>query len=390
MSVSPSAAARWRRQGRRIGGIAFSMVLLGSAAVGRAFPAAVDTKEPPPAPGVDSALPRELCEKPKGGPATPDKNAQKAARALLLQAKQAYDENHYADSARALRQAYEIHAQLETLFNLAQTCREGSAIRESLQLYELVLAADPDENIAAECRRHVPLLKASLAQQLDKEAQERLTAKDTARAQQLAEEAFKLDGKALYVFHVAEAQRLGGQSREAILSYERYLNMTTGEERQPAVLGHLAQLRALDDERRAEEHARAGEHTQAMAAWQAAYRSEPRPIYTYRIAESARLSGALGESVASYQRFLRDTRPPEFPKEREAAERYLPVVQRELQDQKRPVYKRWWFWTILGGVAAGIGAGVAAGVVAGRNQNALPGVPLENQRILQPVTLLRF
>ena len=55
--------------------------------------------------------------------------------------------------------------------------------------------------------------------------------------------------------------------------------MTTGEERQPEVLGHLSRLRALDEERRAEEHTRAGEHTQAMAAWQAAYRSDPRPIY---------------------------------------------------------------------------------------------------------------
>ena len=41
-----------------------------------------------------------------------------------------------------------------------------------------------------------------------KQAQERLAVKDAAKAQQLAEEAFKLDGKPLYVYHQAAAQRL--------------------------------------------------------------------------------------------------------------------------------------------------------------------------------------
>ncbi len=333
-------------------------------------------------------IPKELCEKPKNSAASPDKNAQKAARAFLLQAKKAYDENNYTESARALRQAYETHSQIETLFNLAQTCREGNATRESLQLYELVLSTEPDDNIAAECRRHIPQLKVTLAAQLDKQAQERLAAKDTTRAQQLAEEAFKFDGKAIYVFHQAEAQRLGGQNAEAVLSYERYINMTTTEERQPEVLGHLAHLRALAEERRAEEHTRAGQHSQAMAAWQAAYRSEPRPIYTFQIAESARQAGSLGEAVASYQRFLRDTHPPEFQSERQTAERFLPVVQKDLQDQKKPVYKRWWFWTILGGAAAGIGAGIAGGVIASQKQNTLPGQPVE--RVLIPALTIRY
>lgn len=379
--------AHRRTVGRWALGMTCALVL-GHAAPALAA-AGTDTKEPPPTQtAATTVVPGALCEKPKNSAANPDKNAQKNARALLLQAKKAYDENNYAESARALRQAYETHSQLETLFNLAQTCREGGATRESLQLYELVLSTEPEENIAAECRRHIPQLKVSLAAQLDKQATERLAAKDLQKAQQLAEEAFKLDAKPLYVYHQAEAQRLGGQNREAILSYERYLNMTTGQERQPEVLGNLSHLRALDEEQRAEDHTRAGEHTQAMASWQAAYRSDPRPIYTFRVAESARQAGALGEAVASYQRFLRDTHPPEFPSERQTAEQYLPIVQKDYQDQKKPVYKRWWFWTILGGAAAGIGAGIAAGVVASQSQATLPGQPVE--RVLVPALTITY
>jgi len=378
---------------RNVGGALVMASLSGSPYASAAPPAATVSHEPAPqgqpASG-SSQIAKELCVRPPNRAAPTDKAAPKNARTFLLAAKKAYDENNYAESARALRQAYDANPQIETLFNLAQTCREGGASREALTLYEEVLASEPDDNIAADCRRHIPTLKVETALQLDKQAQERLSVKDTAKAQSLAEEAFKLDGKPLYVFHIAESQRLAGQNREAILSYEKYLNLATGEERQPEVLGHLSHLRALDEERRAEEHTRAGEHTQAMAAWQAAYRSEPKPIYTFRVAESARQAGTTGEAIASYQRFLRDTHPPDFATERKSAEEYLPILQKEQQDQKKPIYKRWWFWTIIGGAAAGIGAGIAAGVVAGQSKNVIPGVPPENQRILMPMTLIRF
>ena len=364
-------------------------LLVASLSSGVANAGPQDTHEPAPQTSPGPAIPSEFCTKPTAKAGASDKSAQKSARAFLLSAQKAYDENNYLESAKALQKAYETSPQVETLFNLAQTCREGSATRAALKLYEEVLASDPDDNIAAECKRHIPTLKVEAAAQLDKQAKEQLAQKDTAKAQALAEEAFKLDGKPLYVFHLAEAQRIGGQHREAILSYERYLNLATGEERQPEVLGHLSHLRAMDEERRAEEHTRAGEHTQAMAAWQAAYRSEPRPIYTFRIAESARQAGSTGEAIASYQRFLRDTHPPDYSTERKSAEDNLPQLQKELQDQKKPIYKRWWFWTIIGGAAAGIGAGIAAGVIAGQSGSSLPGQAIE--RDLKPaLTVLRF
>lgn len=374
--------------------VGWRVVIVASLWAGVAEAGAPDPHEPAPSSSAASsaaaAIPKEFCTKPQTKAGSTDKNAQKTARTFLLAAKKAYDENNYLESAKSLQKAYESSPQVETLFNLAQTCREGGATKEALTLYEEVMASDPDDNIAVECRRHIPTLKVEAAAQLDKQAKELLAQKDTTKAAALAEEAFKLDGKPLYVFHLAEAQRIGGQSREAILSYERYLNLATGEERQPEVLGHLSHLRAMDEERRAEEHTRAGEHTQAMASWQAAYRSEPRPIYTFRIAESARQAGATGEAIASYQRFLRDTHPPDFATERKSAEDYLPQLQKEQQDQKKPIYKRWWFWTIIGGAAAGIGAGIAAGVVAGQSGNTLPGVPVENQRVLMPTLSIQY
>jgi tetratricopeptide (TPR) repeat protein len=382
----------WKRSSRlaRLKRNACGALFVASLSSGLANAGPQETREPAPQSSPATAIPSEFCTKPAAKAAASDKSAQKSARTFLLAAKKAYDENNYLESAKALQKAYETSPQVETLFNLAQTCREGSAARAALKLYEEVLASDPDDNIAAECKRHIPTLKVEAAAQLDKQAKEQLAQKDTSKAQALAEEAFKLDGKPLYVFHLAEAQRIGGQNREAILSYERYLNLATGEERQPEVLGHLSHLRAVDEERRAEEHTRAGEHTQAMAAWQAAYRSEPRPIYTFHIAESARQAGATGEAIASYQRFLRDTHPPDFATERKSAEDSLPQLQKELQDQKRPIYKRWWFWTIIGGAAAGIGAGIAAGVIAGQNQRLLPGVDDSNYRVLMPQLSIRY
>src|SRR4029079_6922400 len=103
-------------------------------------------KEPSPAAANAPSL-AELCQKPQKREGAPDKNAQKLSRNFLAQAKKTYDDNNYVEAARALRSAFEALPQIETLFNLAQTCREGGANREALALYQTLLAAEPEEHI---------------------------------------------------------------------------------------------------------------------------------------------------------------------------------------------------------------------------------------------------
>lgn len=333
---------------------------------------------------------RELCQRPQRREGTPDKGAQKVARAALLQAKVAYDASNYAEAARALRTALDAVPQVETLFNLAQACREGGAEKEALALYEHVLRAEPEDNIANEAKQHSAALRVSVARSLDQEGAHKLVDRQLDAALEAFREAAQLDVRPLYVFHVAEAQRLRGKREEAARAYERYLNMNgaANDEHQQEAVAHLSRLRADDEVRRAEEHTRASEHAQAMAAWQAAYRHDSRPLYTFRIAESAQKAGVYAEAVASYQRFLRDTQPTEYIAERAHATTNIPRMQREERERRVPIHKRWWLWTALGGVAAlAVIGGVTGGTLAAQSNSVLPGIPVENQRVLMQMSL---
>lgn len=341
----------------------------------------VDGVEPAPA-GFSI---RELCQRPQRREGTPDKNAQKLARTALLQAKVAYDANNYTEAARALRMALEAVPQVETLFNLAQACREGGAEQEALALYEHVLRAEPEDNIANEAKQHTATLRVNVAKSLDQQGAHKLVDRQFDAALESFQEAAQLDPRPLYFFHVAEAQRLRGKREDATRAYERYLNMNgaASDEHQQEAVAHLSRLRADEEVRRAEEHTRANEHAQAMATWQAAYRQDPKPLYTFRIAESAQKAGVYAEAIASYQRFLRDTQPTEYLVERERATTNIPRMQREERERRVPIHKRWWLWTALGGVAAAaVIGGVAGGTLAAQSNNLLPGIPVENQRVL--------
>jgi len=75
------------------------------------------------------------------------------------------------------------------------------------------------------------------------------------------------------------------------------------------------------------------------------------------------------------------------PKERPAVEASLrPESLKEQQppakeDPSRPIYKKWWFWTIVG--AAVVGGGVAAGVVVGTRDTRVPTGPVVDYSSLQ-------
>ena len=153
--------------------------------------------------------------------------------------------------------------------------------------------------------------------------------------------AYEIDPKPGLLFNIAQAYRKAGHPRDAIQYYDRYLSVEPrldGDTRRK-VDGYLAEARntlaALELEMK-----------RRLAEEKAAREQEPAPIET---------PAARVEPVAPQP----------------ATPAGLVAVESQAQVHK-PIYKRWWFWTIVGGVVA---AGVVTGVVVGTSSSARAAVP---------------
>lgn len=316
-----------------------------------------------------------------------DKAGKKKARGHLLAAKKAYDAYDFSQALRELRSAYELDPQTDILFNIAQTCREGGIDGEALKLYTFILRQNPDPALKADSERHQAALRVKVAKALDERALEQLKGEHYEQAATAWEDAHKLDPQPLYLFRRANALRLLGNVPEALLAYDRFVAANPPEDMLKEARGHMARLRSKQSAERARNHFKAEEYTQAMAAWQAAYEQDAQVLYIYEIAESARLAGLSKESLASYQRFLRETVATEYLEQRKQAEVQSVALRQEIESKKkaeRPVYKRWWFWTAIGaGVAVVVGAGIV-GAVASQPTNFIGDLPADRQRDLNP------
>jgi tetratricopeptide (TPR) repeat protein len=319
--------------------------------------------------------------------ASQDKATKKKARGHLAAAKKAYDSYEFVQALRELRSSYELDPQNDVLYNIAQACREGGVDVEALKLYEFLVRQNPDPALKTDVERHISTLKPKIAKSLDEKALEQMKNERFEQAAALWDQAHKLDGLPLYLFRQANALRLAGQGPEALLCYERFVATGPNEDMLKEARTHMARLRAKSSVERAKNHTRAEEHTQAMAAWQAAYEQDPRELYIFEIAESARRAGLANEAQASYQRFLRESQPSEYPEQRKQATEQLAQIRQQIEKKKlaeRPVYKRWWFWTAIGvGVAAVVTAGVV-GAVASQPMNLIGDLPADRQRTLNP------
>lgn len=133
----------------------------------------------------------------------------------------------------------------------------------------------------------------------------------------------------------------------------------------------------------------AGQLSEALRSYQLAYEAVPDPRLLYSIARVFQKAGQPIDAIPFYRRFIDSKLEDEAQKatarsyllQCEAAqavrpERISPPVTvapapKAPEPRPVPVYKRWWFWTILGGVAvAGIAAGTAYGITA--QQNRIP------------------
>ncbi|MCU1282243.1 MAG: hypothetical protein JWM53_5789, partial [bacterium] len=153
------------------------------------------------------------------------------------------------------------------------------------------------------------------------------------------------------------------------------------------------------------------EYDPAIEEWERGFRAKPAPEFLYNIAQAYRLSKRPEKALSFYQKYLRVN--PEA-KNRDEVERHMATLRDIVEKQKssaesppqttlptpatttpapaattnpstaattttrgdlvaqpeqRPVYKKAWFWGVIGGVAAVAVAGVVVGVVYGTRSN---------------------
>ena len=148
---------------------------------------------------------------------------------------------------------------------------------------------------------------------------------------------------------------------------------------------------------RAREFSKAGQLDDALLSYQAAYRITPDPRIVFNIARIQHKQNKLSDALDSYRRFV-DTK---FEDEnlRSKAQEYIGQIQAaqaaepppatlnplattgtgdgkaqaDAGTTSKPVYKKAWFWVLIGGLAAaGIAGGVAGGVIASQQPPAAP------------------
>lgn len=141
---------------------------------------------------------------------------------------------------------------------------------------------------------------------------------------------------------------------------------------------------------------KAGKLIAAVAEYEAAYAEIQIPVFLYNLGRLHHRLGNLPQAISYYRRFLdaaleddqeQQARAREYLKELEPSPptRLEPPPLTPLPPspvehpiaEKKPVYKKWWFWTILGTVAVGtaVGVGLGIGLGTGANSNSTPTEP---------------
>lgn len=110
----------------------------------------------------------------------------------------------------------------------------------------------------------------------------------------------------------------------------------------------------------------ASQYDAAISELQAAYRLKANPNYLFSIAQSHRRAGRHREALSYYQRFLTESQntPLKVETLNYITELRTLLVQEEAieRERKRPVWKKPWFWGVLGSSAAAVALGVGLGV----------------------------
>lgn len=338
------------------------------------------------APAAATALDPSLCELHDAATPSPEKKTQKRARGHLDAAHDAYEKGDFVTTLTELQAAYALEPSVDILYNMAQSCRAAGLVVQSLSLYEAVLAHNPTPEQQEACNAKLRELRPKLAAAGDAQAVTDLAAKRYAEAIAGLQQALKLSAEPLYLFHLAEAQRLSGNTADAVASYQRLLTEAPSHAKAAEARQQLGLIKAQQADQEAKDHYDKGEYLQAVLGWDSAYKESSRPIFLFRKADAMRQTGQRKEAAAEYERFLKVCSVAEQPELREEAARWAKELRRPVQvpGAPKPLYTRWWFWTsIVGGavVAAGVATGVALGT---RTNSPFADIPSQNVRPVTP------
>jgi tetratricopeptide (TPR) repeat protein len=214
--------------------------------------------------------------------------------------------------------------------------------------------------------------------------------------------AYALDPRPELLINIAQAERRLGLLDEAIADCERFLQRAPGSPLAARVKQLRKELRAERAAASAQAAATegaasfaAGDYEHALAAYQRAYMDNiDEARYLVRLAECYRALHRTAEALRFYRLFL--TERPDAP-ERASVEASIGALEQPpptappvapavaasgavatpaVTATKRPLWRRWWLWTAVGGVAAlGIGLGVGLGTRTSGAGSFMPTLP---------------
>jgi hypothetical protein len=197
--------------------------------------------------------------------------------------------------------------------------------------------------------------KASEARQHYESATSHFAVGEFAQAAEEYQEAFKLKRDPALLYNAAQAHRLAGNHEKALILYRNYLQLYPNEKNLGEVRSQIAKLK------------------EAVAASDKAKTAppmstvEPRPVSG--MAASSRSETTRPETSKPETARSESSKPavaskpePATPPARVDLTPPPPERERPIVVERTPVYKKWWLWTIIGGVVV-VGTAVALAVV---------------------------
>lgn len=172
------------------------------------------------------------------------------------------------------------------------------------------------------------------------------------KAASMYEDIYKLTLDPVLLYNIAQARRLGGDFEKAVFFYKGYLRAQPQARNRGEVQKRIAELdQAIAAKRRSQERppnvpAAVEPRASATAPSEAAPSPNPPPA-----AETTPSTSPPNASSST---------PPAAQAEPQPSAPATTAANEPTPSSERPVWKKWWFWTIIGGVVvAGIVVGVA-------------------------------
>lgn len=247
----------------------------------------------------------ELCRLPASTPRAPVARAEREA--LLRRAAAAFDRDQYAESLIALHSAYAAEPGADILFNMGQACFAAKRLEDALALYLKAQSESTSPETTARITSRLDQLKPRLAKALTLKAILLGSQEKYAESCAVWSRAYDLDPRPLYLLQLADALRQAGRHDEALALYERLLSLPDAGDIVGVARRRITELREQS----------------AASAPPAAPVPTPPPTQIAPVPE-------------------------------------LPVARKE----RIPAYRKWWFWTALGGAALTVGLAVGLGTKA--------------------------